>query len=135
MGNTGHTQDEHCGMTCNKLVIWQFILMETPVNDDSDNGVGGNILSLLYHNTSYRMNMTTYNQKMSLHGTQFCNYWNLQHLHTTLICSWAIIMYFQYWSKSLGVINFQDYCEADKIVRRWLVTKDRTARNTCATIW
>jgi len=55
MGKTGHTQDEHCGMTCNKLVIWQFILMETPVNDDSDNGVGGNILSLLYRNNSYRI--------------------------------------------------------------------------------
>lgn len=29
--------------------------METPVNDDSDNGVGGNILSLLYRNNSYRI--------------------------------------------------------------------------------
>jgi len=28
-------------MACNKLVIWQFILMETPMNDDSDDGSGG----------------------------------------------------------------------------------------------
>jgi hypothetical protein len=53
MGKSGHTQDEHCGMTCNKLVIWKFILMETPMNDDSGDGVGGNILSLQYHNNSY----------------------------------------------------------------------------------
>lgn len=53
MGKSGHIQDEHYGMTCNKLVIWQFILMETPMNDDSDDGVGGNILSIQYHNISY----------------------------------------------------------------------------------
>lgn len=53
-------QDEHCGVTCIKLVIWQFILMETPMNYNSDDGVGGNILSLQYRNNSYRMNMTTY---------------------------------------------------------------------------
>lgn len=60
-------QDEHCGMTCNRLVIWQFILVETPMNDGSGGGDSGNILE--YHNNSYRMN--TFGQKMSLHGKQF----------------------------------------------------------------
>jgi len=60
MGKSGHIQDEHCGMTYNKLVIWQFILMETPMNDDSDDDDGGNILSLQYHNNSYSWNEYDY---------------------------------------------------------------------------
>ena len=48
-------QDEHCGMTCNKLVTWNFTLMETPKNDDSDDGSGGGDgNSLEYHNNSYK---------------------------------------------------------------------------------
>jgi len=47
--------------------------METPMNDDSDDGNGGGDggNTVLNHNNSYRNKMTTFDQKMSFMAHSF----------------------------------------------------------------